>query len=126
MIEIRDAPCIIPNPVNGSVSKGREGPARFTGCRITRRTASGIIRESALWGIPVKDGQWPRDQLEDTAFAWPTHEPKCESYTGWTPVRVMLNEHFHELPKAQDAVFGLLVNDISEVRDEQFSDDRIV
>ncbi len=72
-------------------------------------------RESALWRIPVKDGQWPRDRLRDTAFAWPTHEPKYESYTGWTPVQVILNEHFQELTKAQDAVFGLLVNDIAKL-----------
>jgi hypothetical protein len=126
MIEIRDAPCITPNPVNGSVSNGREGHARFAGCRITGRTAGGMIRESALWGIAVKDGQWPSDQTHDTAFAWPAHEPKYESYTGWTPVQVILNEHFQDLTKAQDAVFWLLVNDISEVRDEQFSDDRTV
>ena len=77
-------------------------------------------------GTPVKDGQWQMHQLQDAAFAWPTHEPKYESYRGWTPVQVMLNEHFEELTKAQAAVFGPLVNDISESRDEQFSDDRIV
>jgi hypothetical protein len=78
--------------------------------------------------IPKNLGQdkWPSDQALDTAFAWPAHEPKYESYTGWTPVQVILNEHFQDLTKAQDAVFWLLVNDISEVRDEQFSDDRTV
>ena len=44
----RDAPCITPNPVSGSVSQGREDPARFAGCRIILRTEGGIIRESAL------------------------------------------------------------------------------
>ena len=43
-------------------------------------------------------------QLQDTAFAWPAHEPKYESYTGWTPVQVILNEHFEELTKAQNEI----------------------
>jgi hypothetical protein len=66
------------------------------------------------WAIPFDNGQWPRDQLRDKAFAWPSHEPKYTTYTGWTPFQVILNEHFKELIKAQDAVFGLLVNDIAK------------
>jgi hypothetical protein len=49
MIAFRDALCITHNPVNGTVSQGREGPARFAGCRITLRTPVGIIRKAALW-----------------------------------------------------------------------------
>jgi hypothetical protein len=66
------------------------------------------------WGIPFDNGQWPRDQLQHKAFAWPTYEPKYETYSGWTPVPVILNDHFQELTKAQDAVFGLLVNDVEK------------
>jgi hypothetical protein len=51
MIAFRDALCITHNPVNGTVSKGREGPARFAGCRITLRTVYGIIRKAALWNL---------------------------------------------------------------------------
>ncbi len=80
----------------------------------TRRIAGGIIRELALWEVPVKDGQWQMHQLQDTAFAWPTHEPKYESYTGWTPFQVILDDHFQELIKAQAVVFGLLMNDIAK------------
>ena len=51
MIAFRDALCITHNPVNGTVSQGREGPARFAGCRITLRTPVGIIRKAALWKL---------------------------------------------------------------------------
>ena len=51
MIAFRDALCITHNPVNGTVSQGREGPARFAGCRITLRTPVGIIRKAALWNL---------------------------------------------------------------------------
>jgi hypothetical protein len=47
MIGFRDALCITHNPVNCTVSQGREGPARFAGCRITLRTPVGIIRKAA-------------------------------------------------------------------------------
>ena len=49
MIAFRDALCIAHNPVNGTVSQSREGPARFAGFRITLRTPVGIIRKAALW-----------------------------------------------------------------------------
>ena len=48
MIAFRDALCITHNPMNGTVSQCREGPARFVGCRITMRTPVGIIRTAAL------------------------------------------------------------------------------
>ena len=48
MIAFRDALCITHNPVDGTVSQGREGPARFAGGRITMRTPVGIIRKAAL------------------------------------------------------------------------------
>jgi hypothetical protein len=65
------------------------------------------------WAIPFDDGRWPRDQLRDKAFAWPTHETKYTTYTGWTPFQVVLVEHFNELIKAQNEVFGLLAKDIA-------------
>ncbi len=49
MIAFRDALCITHSPVDGTVSQGREGPARFARCRITLRTPVGIIRKAALW-----------------------------------------------------------------------------
>ena len=51
MIAFRDALCITHNPVNGTVSQGREGPARVAGCRITLRTPVGIFRKAALWNL---------------------------------------------------------------------------
>jgi hypothetical protein len=48
MIVFRDAVCITRNPVDGTVSQGRGGPARFAGCRITLRTPDGIIRNAAF------------------------------------------------------------------------------
>jgi hypothetical protein len=47
-IAFRDALCITHNPVNGTVSQGRERPARFAGYRITLRTPVGIIRKEVL------------------------------------------------------------------------------
>jgi hypothetical protein len=49
MIAFRDALCITHNPVNGTSSQGREGPARFAGCRITMPAPVGIIRNAASW-----------------------------------------------------------------------------
>ena len=66
------------------------------------------------WAIPFDNGKWPRDQLRDKALAWPYHEPKYTTYTGWTPVEVILADHSRELTKAQDAVFGLLVDAIAK------------
>jgi hypothetical protein len=51
MIAFGDALCITHNPVNGTVSQGREGPARVAGCRISLRTPVGIIRKAALWNL---------------------------------------------------------------------------
>ena len=51
MIAFRDALCITHNPVNGTVSQGREGPARVAGCHITPRTPVGIIRKAASWRL---------------------------------------------------------------------------
>ena len=48
MIAFRDAACITHKPLNGTVSQGREGPARFAGRRIT--TPVGIIRGAAFIG----------------------------------------------------------------------------
>ena len=51
MIAFRDALCITLNPVDGTVSQRREGPAQFAGGRITMRTPVGIIRKAALWNL---------------------------------------------------------------------------
>ena len=55
-----------------------------------------MVRHSRAhcWGIHFDDGQWPRDQLHDNAFAWPSHEPKYTTCTGWTPFQVILNDTF--------------------------------
>ena len=73
IIAFRDAHCITHNPVNGTVSQGREGPARVAGCRITLRTPVGIIRNGgiketyAAIGIGSKDGvnQYPGPRPAD-------------------------------------------------------------
>ena len=59
MIAFRDAPCITHNPVDGTVSQGREGPARFAGCRITLRTRRhnperGIMSQVIMITSPVR------------------------------------------------------------------------
>jgi hypothetical protein len=55
MIAFRDALCITHNPVNGTVSQGRVGPARVAGCPIILRTPVGIIRKAALCKDTVED-----------------------------------------------------------------------
>jgi hypothetical protein len=49
MRAFRAALCMTHNPVNGTVSQGREGPARFAGGRIALRMPVGIIRKAVLW-----------------------------------------------------------------------------
>lgn len=66
------------------------------------------------WKIPWKDLEWPRDQLRDKAFAWQYDEPEFHSYSGWQPIAKIVQDHFQELERAQDAVFGLLLNDIAK------------
>jgi hypothetical protein len=66
------------------------------------------------WKIPFVDLNWPRDQLRDKAFAWPYDEPAYDSYSGWQPIGEIVQDHFQELERAQDAIFGLLLNDIAK------------
>jgi hypothetical protein len=66
------------------------------------------------WKIPWHDLKWPRDQLQDKAFAWHYDESAYHNYSGWQPITQIIEEHFKELEKTQDAVFALLVNDIAK------------
>lgn len=65
------------------------------------------------WKIPIVYGQWPKDQLRLKAFAWPYDESEFHNYSGWKPIHEIIQEHFDELKRVQDAVFGLLLNDLS-------------
>jgi hypothetical protein len=65
------------------------------------------------WKIPIKDEQWPRDQLRQKAFAWPYDESQYHSYSGWQPIRFIIHEHFQELIKSQDMSFGQLLKDLT-------------
>jgi hypothetical protein len=71
------------------------------------------------WMIPFK-GQmkWPRDQLRDKAFAWHYDEARSQGYTGWQPACEIINEHLQELIRVQDAIFGLLVNELPKFQKE--------
>ena len=64
MIAFRDALCITRNPVDGTVSQGREGPASAGG-RITMRTRVGIIRKAAWRLSPCP--AWPRIRYTESA-----------------------------------------------------------
>jgi hypothetical protein len=66
------------------------------------------------WMIPFKGEsmEWPRDGLKDKALAWHYDESKYHTYSDWQPSSKIINDHFQELIRAQDAVFGLLVIDI--------------
>jgi len=66
------------------------------------------------WKIPVQDDQWPRDQLRDKAFAWPHHDPKFSTYTGWTPITAILTEHLNAIIDTQDKTFELMISDITK------------
>jgi hypothetical protein len=65
------------------------------------------------WRIPIVNGEWPRDQLRSKAFAWPYHDPQFLKCSGWAPIPFILNEHLQELIMVQDAIFGLLLQDIA-------------
>ena len=59
MIAFRDALCITHNPVNGTVSQGREGPARVAGCRIILRTP-GASERAGAGSMPASCDTCPR------------------------------------------------------------------
>ncbi len=56
--------------------------------------------------------EWPRDQLREKALAWHYDESKNHSYSGWQSCATIIEDHFQELIRAQDAIFALLLNDI--------------
>lgn len=65
------------------------------------------------WMIPFRGNmEWPRNQLKDKAFAWHYDESKYHTYSGWQPLTEIIEDHFQELIRAQDAIFGLLLSDI--------------
>jgi hypothetical protein len=66
------------------------------------------------WMIPFKGEsmEWPRAQLKDKALAWHYDESKYHTYSDWQPSAKIIEDHFQELLRAQDAIFGLLVSDI--------------
>jgi hypothetical protein len=68
------------------------------------------------WTIPFRgqNMEWPRDQLKDKALAWHYDESKYHTYSGWQPFTEIIEDHFQELVRAQDAIFGLLLNDIAK------------
>jgi hypothetical protein len=66
------------------------------------------------WTIPIRNGEWPRDQLRIRAFAWPYDETEYQKYSGWQPIVKIITEHFEELIRAQDAIFALLVTDTAK------------
>ena len=69
-----------------------------------------------FWMIPFKgeNMEWPRDGLKDRALAWHYDESKYHTYSDWQPSAKIIGEHLQELMRAQDAIFGLLVNDIAK------------
>ncbi len=82
---------------------------------------SDLIREFAstrnaiahYWKIPIVNGQWPRDQLRQKAFAWPYDEPPFHNYSGWQSYIDIIQEHFQELIKSQGESFAQLLNDLT-------------
>jgi hypothetical protein len=66
------------------------------------------------WMIPIKDGQWPRNQLKNKTFAWHYDESEYHTYSGWQSVEEIIQDHLQALIQAQDAIFGLLVTDIAK------------
>jgi len=66
------------------------------------------------WKLPIKDGQWPRDQLTARTFAWYHDESQYHGYTGWQAIPLIVQEHFEELEACQDMCFGLLLNDVTK------------
>jgi hypothetical protein len=65
------------------------------------------------WKIPLKDGKWPRRELKSTkAFAWPYDEAQFHKYEDWQPVPDIIKDHWQEIERVQNEVFGLLVKDI--------------
>lgn len=66
------------------------------------------------WRIPNKDNSmWPRSELKTTkAFAWPYDEADFHKYTNWQPIGTIMKEHFTELERVQNEIFGLLIRDI--------------
>jgi hypothetical protein len=65
------------------------------------------------WRIPMINGQWPRDQLRDKALAW-HNEPQFKIYSNWQDIIAIMKEHFEELKRSQDAIFGKLLKDIAK------------
>ncbi len=66
------------------------------------------------WKIPILNGQWPRDQLRQKAFAWPYDEAQFNKYSGWQPIDLIIQEHFQELIRSQDMSFGQLLKDLTK------------
>ena len=65
------------------------------------------------WKIPLEDGKWPRGELKSTkAFAWPYDEAQFHEYEDWQPVPDIIKEHWQEIERVQNDVFGLLIADI--------------
>lgn len=66
------------------------------------------------WSIPNKDNTiWPRSELKSTkAFAWPYDEVNFHDYTDWQPIATIMKEHFTELERVQNEIFGLLIRDL--------------
>jgi hypothetical protein len=102
------------------VNPNRQDIAPHVGRYTPHLNSNLIVEFSAVrnafahyWRIPIDNGQWPRDQLRDKAFAWPYDDPGYKNYSGWTPVGHILDEHMKELEYVQNAVFGLLLNGIT-------------
>jgi hypothetical protein len=66
------------------------------------------------WSIPNKDGSmWPRSELKTTkAFAWPYSESDFHNYSDWQPILTIMKEHFTEIERVQNEIFGLLIRDL--------------
>lgn len=66
------------------------------------------------WRIPNMNGtMWPRSELKKTkAFAWPYDEADFQNYTNWQSIAQIIREHFTELERVQNEIFGLLIRDI--------------
>jgi hypothetical protein len=56
--------------------------------------------------------EWKRYQLRDEAFAWHHDESEYQTYSAWQASAVIVEDHLQELVRAQEAIVGLLVNDL--------------